>query len=128
MIPVNSLLSKVTDDWQGKIFNFTSKAIEDTLLVENAIVSEISPKSGWKSFINSIIVHKILELPDMDYLNKSFVISEGDVTTVEIATSNHYRLYSYNSPTNFEDNWEEAKRMANILRMLEYEFGLDILR
>jgi hypothetical protein len=127
------LLKKhMSDDWNVQLYNYWFHRKDvlsgdyDTVLF---VRKEARPKSGWNSFIRALTKFKISELPDMDSLpGQGFIISEGDVFTVEFATKNRYRLYTYVNPDEFSKKWWQAKNMEAILQLIEKEFNFKRLR
>lgn len=80
------------------------------------------PKPGWNSFIKNLLGFQILSLPDIDEIDESITIADGNAFTVEIATKKHYRFYQYQEPEMVEDRLWQAKKMEQILQLIESEF------
>lgn len=124
------VLKKVNNEWSAQLYTYFFKRFNDFNGVDTIVSKQPSliPQSGWRKFLKSLRKLKIEELPDMDRLNNTFIISEGDAITVEIATINKYRLYSYVNPKEFENKWWQAKNMENILVLIEYELNFKRIR
>lgn len=84
---------------------------------------DINPKNGWNGFMNQLFALQIMTLPDMD--NIPGLVdnwTDGISYHIEIATKNQYRFYSYHLPGKFQDEFWQAKKMVDILRLIESEF------
>lgn len=55
-------------------------------------------------------------------------VVHGDDVIVEISTKTIYRIYSYKEPRLFQGKIKEAKRMEDILVLIEKEFNFNRLR
>lgn len=118
--------------WNGLLIDFESdsKIVEDSIgsfgnLTNYAITKEInvSPGSGWKSFIKKLSELKIFTLPDSENVpGMNWGGGDLPVYSIEIATKKLYRFYTYTLPSSYEKNIPEAKNMEAILKLLEKEF------
>ena len=99
----------------------------DSLLSIRKVASEIiSPKSGWKTFIDSLMVLEILTLPDIGKLPGYTFMTDGVWLTVEIGNNKSYRTYSYElSPENVQ-RFIEVKKIIKILNLVDSEFRLGL--
>lgn len=88
----------------------------------SSILVNISPKSGWKSFISKLLKKNIMTLQNQrDIKGFNLMIFDGDTYCVEIATRDDYRFYSYNSP-DMTKKYRDAKKMNRILKLVKREF------
>ena len=101
---------KYEDNWIGNA-SYGSSTLVD-----------ISPKSGWKSFISKLLKKNIMTLQNQrDIKGFNLMIFDGDTFCVEIATKDAYRFYSYNSP-DMTKKYKDARKMNRILRLIKKEF------
>lgn len=126
------VLKKVNNNWVSNIYTIFFKSDTSQFETIDTLISKQSnliPKSGWKIFTDNLFDLKIKDLPDMDSLpGNEFDIIEGNVFSVEVATKNKYRLYTYVNPYEFEKIWWQAKNMENILQLIEKEFNFKRIR
>lgn len=112
--------------WKGFYYslNVEWNAYKLTNKVKKSHKIEIHPKSGWKIFISKILENKIESLPNMKDINGLVDRwSDGKTYSIEIATKSKYRFYNYHLPEKFLE-FEEAKNMVEILKVIESEFGI----
>jgi len=113
--------------WSAELHNFQVR--EDIVEYKQIVVKlnsvNITPKSGWDSFINKTISLGILTLPDDSELPGYYinVPTHADFVVVEIADNKKYRIYSYSLPGWFPEI-KEAKAMEDIMKLIEQEFGI----
>lgn len=84
------------------------------------------PKSGWKKFILKLFELNILALPDENTIVnvRPGLFNDGLDVSVEIGTRNVYRFYKYNNPDYLFKDFQEAKDISQILKLVDEEFGL----
>ncbi len=82
------------------------------------------PKSGWDNLWKRLTNEGILALPDSSQLGKEVVFPDGESYVVEVNTNNTYRTYRYGAPE--RQSWAEAKRMLNIVAVLNQEFNIGV--
>jgi len=81
---------------------------------------------NWPEFIEKLYDCDIMKLPDQQYLKGYDHPTDGVGYTIEIATINKYRLYSYHSPeVNTQVN--EARKMNEILKLVKKYTGYHLL-
>lgn len=123
------VLKKQDDGWSGEFidlfFNYSGKHKLDSI---NKQVKDVRPISGWNEFITKLYQLDFLTLPDDSKISNYSSDADGDGVTVEIATKDKYRIYSYQSPGIREDSIPEAKKIENILQLIEDELGVKRLR
>lgn len=98
--------------WEGKTETILSKKIR-----------RVSPKSGWPTFSKKLLDLQIMTLPNQDDVEGYSAGDEGRTYSVEVATKNQYRFYSYWEPQGYENKFWQAKKMTEILRLFETELG-----
>jgi len=87
------------------------------------------PRSGWKSFIDSLFNLKILSMEDQGW-PPNFFPGHTDVggMFVELATKNTYRQYKYIDPRTWkgsDPNYWKAENVIKIMRLLNKEFDIE---
>lgn len=94
----------------------------DSLLSISKSVIEKTPKSGWKLLLDSLNRLKIMSLPDMSDIPNYELSTDGNGVTIEIASKNRYRVYSYQNPFYYQTKFVEAQNIVRIMELLEREF------
>jgi hypothetical protein len=85
---------------------------------------KLNPKIGWQQFIDSLIILKILDLPDFTKdLGMQTIHSDTSPIIIEIATKHNYRYYTYFDVDFFSDKFWQAKNMFKILMLIYNQFG-----
>ena len=79
------------------------------------------PYSGWAKFLKRLYEFEILTLPDQSRIANYPLFTGGEGITVEIATTNSYRIYFYSNLAHAQEI-TQARQMENILRLIEQEF------
>lgn len=87
-----------------------------------------TPKSGWDNFVKELLKTRILTLPDVYEISNYPSPIHADNFSVEFATNNLYRFYSYPAPHSAMAEVLEAKNMETILQLMEKEFSFKRLR
>lgn len=122
-------ITKTGFKWEAE-YNLLTTFLDDKdsiLSIEKSTEKKF-PKSGWHTFIKKLLDQNVTTLPD-DWLipGSASTPTHGDVVSVEIATRNNYRYYSYYSPGWYR-GVKEAQAMQEILRLVEYEFSFKKIR
>lgn len=124
------LLTKVDKKWSAQLYKLVfqyDKNFDSIVAVNKRIVTK-EPKSGWQFFTDSLMKLEILTLPDFSTIPGYYLSTDSDGPTVEIATSDEYRIYGY---PDFESHVEkkiEARKMYEILKLIESELDFKWLR
>jgi hypothetical protein len=124
------ILKNTNSNWSAELYTLTS--YYDT--AKNAITSVTKsvqhgyPVSGWKAFIKKLLALKILTLPDYEQIPDYHLGTDACGVTVQIATSNKYRIYSYAEPMNHIDDAWQAKNMEQIMELIEDELRFKRIR
>lgn len=84
----------------------------------------LEPISGWETLLSRLIELGILILPDYRNLNEYQAGTDERIVTVEILTQDHYRFYTYLSPSVRQNKFSEAKKMIEILDIIKNRFSL----
>jgi hypothetical protein len=116
-------LQKINTTWHANIYTLVYNYDSNNALVSiNKSIKQIKPKSGWNYFIDSLTKLKLLILPDMSAIKGYQLGFDGRSVTVEVATPNLYRIYSYWEPGEKSEFWQ-ARNIEFISKFLEKEFG-----
>lgn len=99
----------------------------DSIIGVNKEVLDVKPKSGWQTLITRLNASDIQTLPDFEKIEKYEVPMDGSGVVVEIATRNSYRMYTYISPGLNKQFIAPAKKMCEILKIIEDELGFQQL-
>ena len=93
-------------------------------------VRNLSPISGWKKFIDSMINLKLLSLPDEKELPayNGCGGADGIGYYFEWSTMKKYRYYCYCNPDLNVDNFWQAVNVLRIAGLLEREFGFEYIK
>lgn len=118
------LLKKRNGKWEANLFllKFFFNENRDSLISVSKDVKNKVPKSGWNSFTKEIFDFGIADLPDMFKVAPDLVMADGNGISVEISTRNRYRFYRYQDPYLLQDKLPTAKKMEQILQLIEIEF------
>ena len=65
-----------------------------------------------------------MTLPNQDDVEGYSGGKDGRTYSVEVATKNLYRFYSYWEPQGCEDRFWQAKKMTEIIKLLEAELDI----
>jgi hypothetical protein len=124
------ILKYTNNSWNAELINFIYNLDPSGKTIESINKSSKVgvPKSGWKSFINKALKLGIIDLPDKTKIINYPEVVHGDDVIVEISTKTIYRIYSYKEPRLFQGKIKEAKRMEDILVLIEKEFNFNRLR
>ncbi len=119
-------LTKKNSEWRMEFYNVRYKpnTLEDSIVSMKTDVLNGSPKSGWPDFIKVFFDLGVTSLPDWSKIPGYAPPSDGGGPTVEITTKKAYKIYSYFFPKSYSKRFEHAKKMADIMRLLEVEFGI----
>lgn len=113
-------------NWNAQAYFYSYERNKNNSNKEDTIIGRVinmSPKSGWNSFTDKLFEQKISDLPNMDSLPiNNIEVIHGQAVNIEISTKSKYRLYSYYSPSSYQEEYWQAKNIVNILKLLEDEF------
>ena len=84
-------------------------------------ITEVKPQTNWTELWKKIDALGILVLPDSSTLQNERMVADGVNYVVEINDGEHYRTYMYGNPQ--EQEWSEAKKIVEIVRLLHDEFN-----
>ena len=120
-------IKKNSKEWTGEFILLTEALNKnDSSWAIQKSNSFKMPRSGWDEFMNELFSKGVTTLPT-DFLITGYQFNtDGDVFAVEVATKNYYRIYNYGS-LKFNLNLREARTMADIILLIEKEFGVERL-
>jgi len=95
--------------------------------VDTFCVKKIKPVTGWKTFFVAVEKENIYKLPSQsDIKGWKNTVTDGITYSIEYATKDKYKFYSYNCPDVYENEFMECRQMTNILSVFNREFGLNM--
>ena len=121
------IIKRKDGKWTGNHYIMKVKWNPSDLTVKTNGVEnrEITPKSGWESFIPDLIDKNIITLPNMeDIEGLEDNWTDGVTYNIEIGTKKFYRFYGYHLPDKFKEYWQ-AKKMMEILDLIDREFSIN---
>lgn len=87
----------------------------------------ITPRSGWKLFLDSIQKLGIYDLPDYSKYPDYYVGGDSFGVTVEFATSDKYRIYDYPDYIEHKEKIAGAAKIFMLMRFIENEFKIQMI-
>lgn len=112
-------------DWKGWVYELRVEWDGEKEHILTKTVKEVVPKSGWNHFMKRLIDLRVTTLPDM-YAIEELVDNwkDGHSYSVEIASKNQYRYYTYHVPEEFQQ-YEETRDMSAIIDLLKEELAVE---
>lgn len=122
---VEIFYDKKNEEWQSRIhtLKFEYSINGDSLLNVKDSVRSSMPKSGWQVMMKKINSLDIFNLPDFRTFESYELPMDGAAVTVQVATKKKYRMYSYIMPILSKNSIIDAKKMVDILHVIEDELG-----
>ncbi|MBS1564659.1 MAG: hypothetical protein JST39_09735 [Bacteroidetes bacterium] len=112
--------------WSGEHFIYTvdwQESAKEVIITKKR--RPVAPKSGWADFTRNLFADSITTLPDMHKIpGLNDGILDGMNYYVEVATADSYRFYTYHEPSLFEQEFPQARKMMDVIRLLKQEFGV----
>ena len=99
----------------------------DSTLSREVKVKAITPKTGWKSLMDSIQILEIQTLPDYGKIPEYYLSAGAFGVMIEIATVDKYRIFEYPDYFEHEKTIKQAKVIADMLLLFEREFNIKVL-
>jgi hypothetical protein len=121
------IIKRTNSSWTAASYIMSAvwNASNFTETVKTKKIEVVNPKNGWDNFLHSLFALGIETLPNMTSIpGLSDKWTDGISYHIEIATQKQYRFYSYHLPDKFKDEFQEAKNMVSILKLVEKEFGI----
>lgn len=94
----------------------------DSIIGMKNIVFNKTPKSGWKTFEDSLLNTELLTLPDYSIIPGYSLPSDAGGVTIEIGQFRKYRIYSYPHFQYYSNKFPEARKIREIVSYLLKEF------
>ncbi|MDJ1471834.1 hypothetical protein QNI19_29660 [Cytophagaceae bacterium DM2B3-1] len=118
------------NEWKGECINyhFSTNKLEK---------KPISPKEGWKPFIQNAISNGLLDIPTRAEMNEeitklgklypdhNLVVMDGRRVVIEVISRDHYDLRLYNNQLSIADDYPEAVVLKKINKLVNSLFILD---
>ena len=118
------VFTKIDTSLSAQLYNLFlhyDKNFDSVVAVTKEVVTK-QPRTGWVFFTDSLLKLDILNLPDDSEIPNYNVSMDADAVTVEVASGNKYRVYSYSDVESLSKTIEQAKKMAQILKLIQDEF------
>lgn len=121
-----SIFSKRDNNWSAYLYNLVlhyNRDFDSIIAITKDLV-EKPPCSGWDSFADSLFKLDVLYLPDDSKIENYHdnLSMDSETITIEIATENNYRIYSYADVKNSSHKTKNAKKVLQILELIQKEF------
>jgi hypothetical protein len=116
-------IRKHCEGWIAQFIKIKRHSEKERVMVDVVENKFISPESGWTNFTSKIFALGITSLPDYSEIPDYNPENDGHSLTVEIATAKYYRIYTYLNPKT-KPNIPEAKKIEEIMELIEQEFGI----
>lgn len=97
----------------------------DSIYVDKLEMIRSLPKMSWPKLMDSLINLNVLTLPDQENVPGLAIYYNNSTVNVEVATRTKYRFYSYAAPVKLAKNFEEARSLIQIMKLIRDEFGFD---
>ena len=124
------IIKNINNKWTAELFTLLYHLNENgnTLksISKNVVLRE--PNSGWENFTSNLFELQIMGLPDFRKIINYPDIADGNGVSIEIATTKQYRYYLYQEPKMVQDKIKQAKKIEEILELIEDEFNFKRLR
>jgi len=125
------IIKQEENNWSGNIIVMTMKedSKNDQQLIAKKTIKKVTPRSGWENLIKKLTELNIFTLPNCDDI-KGMNTAGGDLNVYkfEIATPKLYRFYYYIQPDLYVDEFIEARKVEEILKVLEIELNFKMLQ
>ena len=96
-----------------------------TFLDIYSVEYSLSPKSGWKKFMDTLRIFNVLENPgDRSIKTKYVFVDGGDTYYFQVVHEKEFRIYKYQSPQSYSNSHQGAKDALNVLKFFKSEFGI----
>jgi hypothetical protein len=89
-------------------------------------VDTLVPKCGWKTFMDSIRILGVYDLPDYEKISNYYLSTDSYGLGVEVATKNTYRMYTYPNWDRMKKTIPEAMKVHQILNLIERQFDYKV--
>jgi hypothetical protein len=124
------LLKRKEGKWAAELYTLIYRLNESdgSLMSIDKEVLIKTPKSGWQSFTGKIVELGIASLPDSKKIAGYPDFADGNSIIVEVSSGFKYRIYSYKEPSKVMDEINEARKIEEILKLIESEFDFTRLR
>ncbi|MDN3657358.1 hypothetical protein QWZ08_17030 [Ferruginibacter paludis] len=108
-------------NWTAAVYDFQVNRDDKEETILSKKIRQVSPKSGWPIFSKKLLDLQILTLLNQDDVEGYSAGRDGTTYSIEVATKNQYRFYSYWEPQGYQDKFWQAKNMTEILKLIETE-------
>jgi hypothetical protein len=110
-------------------FGSTDEEYFDQYAIDTIWIYKKYPKSGWVKFFEKINNKGIYDLPKRQVIEKALdslhiTLADGVSYRIEFVNGVQYRNEAYNSPQVFVDKIPACRKITNIIKIFDEEFGV----
>ena len=117
------IVIKKLEHWIAECYTYAFQVKNDSVVVSKKNIWYPIPKTGWNKFIDSLKTLGILDLPDQSKIPGMFYHYNENNVQIEVAQKNFYRFYSYTAPRKHLEKFQEARKIEDIMTVIEAELG-----
>ncbi|MBS1511595.1 MAG: hypothetical protein JST86_12185 [Bacteroidetes bacterium] len=117
------LIINKDSSWTVTVYDMQVNWNGETEKLLSKTVRQVTPHSGWATFSKTLADLKIISLPNQDDVEGYSGGEDGKTYSVEVATKNLYRFYSYWEPQQNQNQFWQAKNMTAMLTLFDDELG-----
>lgn len=129
MVRLNTVIVRaLRGRWHAELLTFWMEHDEKgNSYIAKKEKTDIAPKSGWKSFLDTLSRLQILTLPHSEDIPgyNGCGAADGIIYYFEVATVKKYRLFYYCNPDYTLDNFWQAYNVMQFAAFLETNLGLN---
>ncbi len=115
------IITNKDTNWTAAMYDFQISRDGKTETILSKKIRQVSPKSGWPAFSKKLLALQVVTLPNQDDVEGYSAGDDGKTYSVEVASKNQYRFYSYWEPQKNQDKFWQAKNLTEILKLFETE-------
>ena len=121
------LVFRYIEKWSADIYYLRFAGEEGfQLIIDSLQYQKYSlgiPKMGWKPFIDSVTQMGLFSLPNsIDIPGYGDGVLHENSYTIEVASTNFYKVFSYRAPMRKSDTFHQAKQLMNIISLIKKQF------
>ncbi len=115
------IVLKKNEDWIAEVHTIYFKDTMGVVRPGQQVIDTVSPKSGWKTFIDSLTQLEVFSLPDQTKLKNMPITYNQPTISVETIKDSAYRFYNYSKPIKYIVSFKEAQKIEMIMSLIENE-------
>lgn len=112
------------NSWMGMDNGVDPLITRTAFLVDTFSVRKYQPEITWQEFTQKLEDQNIYNLPtQIEIPHWKNLVSDGHTFVIEYLHNREYGFYFYNCPDLYAEDFEQCRKMTNILGILEEEVG-----